>query len=151
MNMIVYIYKILFLFQGAEAGPGGVAASSHLKNIVNAAYQVEVTVRASASILHVLLEKMRQAIQTLPWTTPPFMNKEWKEKIAQDMIHRWRPRLGRRDMIHRWRSCSCRRDMIQWETKFRQGGYDLQVETKFKQRGYDSQVETVFRQTGFDS
>merc|ERR1719383_150751 len=73
--------------EGPDAGPGGVAASSALKDIINAAYQVEVTVKASSSILHVLLEKMRQAIQTLPWTTPPCINREWKEKIAQDMIH----------------------------------------------------------------
>ncbi|GAB6033476.1 hypothetical protein CHUAL_013361 [Chamberlinius hualienensis] len=61
-------------------------ASTALKHILNAAYQVEVTIKTSSSAMHVLWEKMKQIIQTMPGKTPPLINEEWKKWVATDMI-----------------------------------------------------------------
>lgn len=62
-------------------------ASSALKQqILTAAYQVEVTVKTSSSVMRVLWEKMKQLIQSMPGKTPPHIDSEWKRKVASDMI-----------------------------------------------------------------
>ncbi|CAN7982056.1 unnamed protein product, partial [Ixodes pacificus] len=61
-------------------------ASNALKQILNAAYQVEVTVKTSSSFLWVLWEKMKQLAQTLPGRTPPRIDVEWKQRVAGDML-----------------------------------------------------------------
>ncbi|CAN7995780.1 unnamed protein product, partial [Ixodes hexagonus] len=61
-------------------------ASNALKQILNAAYQVEVTVKTSSSFLWVLWEKMKQLVQTLPGRTPPRIDVEWKQRVAGDML-----------------------------------------------------------------
>ncbi|XP_013412982.1 dual serine/threonine and tyrosine protein kinase [Lingula anatina] len=57
-----------------------------LKQIINAAYQVEITIRTSSSFVRILLEKMKQLIQSMPWKTPPRVDENWRKKMAQDMI-----------------------------------------------------------------
>lgn len=54
--------------------------------VIDAAYQVEVTVRASSSLARLLWEKMKQALQTLPGKAPPKVDSLWKQKVAQDML-----------------------------------------------------------------
>ena len=54
--------------------------------VIDAAYQVEVTVRASSSLARLLWEKMKQVIQTLPGKAPPKVDGSWKQKVAQDML-----------------------------------------------------------------
>ncbi|KAG8199777.1 hypothetical protein JTE90_000870 [Oedothorax gibbosus] len=61
-------------------------ASNALKQILNAAYQVEVTVRTSSSLLRVFFEKMKQLVQTLPWKAPPLIDADWKRRVASDML-----------------------------------------------------------------
>ncbi|XP_054716105.1 dual serine/threonine and tyrosine protein kinase-like isoform X2 [Uloborus diversus] len=61
-------------------------ASNALKQILTAAYQVEVTVKTSSSLLRVLFEKMKQLVQTLPWKAPPVIDAEWKRRVAYDML-----------------------------------------------------------------
>ncbi|CAH1264384.1 DSTYK [Branchiostoma lanceolatum] len=61
-------------------------ASVHLKQVLNAAYQVEVTVHKSASLLRVLWEKMKQLVQALPWNAPKRVDADWKKKVASDML-----------------------------------------------------------------
>ncbi|KXJ28456.1 dual serine/threonine and tyrosine protein kinase [Exaiptasia diaphana] len=62
------------------------SATSALKHVIDAAYQVEVTVRASSSLARLLWEKMKQALQTLPGKAPPKVDSSWKQKVAQDML-----------------------------------------------------------------
>ncbi|ROT61111.1 hypothetical protein C7M84_021148 [Penaeus vannamei] len=57
-----------------------------LKQMVNAAYQVEVTVTTSSSVLRSLWEKMKQLVAAMPGRTPPIIDAEWKRKVAADMI-----------------------------------------------------------------
>ncbi|RUS75378.1 hypothetical protein EGW08_016868 [Elysia chlorotica] len=57
-----------------------------LKQILNAAYTVEITVRSSSSFIKNLLEKMKQLVQSMPWKAPPVIGREWKEKVAEEML-----------------------------------------------------------------
>ncbi len=54
--------------------------------VLDAAYQVEVTVEASFSFTRLLWEKLKQALQTLPGKPAPRVDAEWKKKIAGEMI-----------------------------------------------------------------
>ncbi|XP_078677977.1 dual serine/threonine and tyrosine protein kinase-like [Branchiostoma floridae x Branchiostoma belcheri] len=75
--------------QSLEKDQGDVedcVASVHLKQLLNAAYQVEVTVHKSASLLRVLWEKMKQLVQALPWNAPKKVDADWKKKVASDML-----------------------------------------------------------------
>ncbi|XP_076448314.1 LOW QUALITY PROTEIN: dual serine/threonine and tyrosine protein kinase-like [Babylonia areolata] len=57
-----------------------------LKQILNAAYQVEITVHSSSSFISSLLEKMKQMMRSMPWNSPPEVTPEWKRKVALDML-----------------------------------------------------------------
>ncbi|XP_064632295.1 dual serine/threonine and tyrosine protein kinase-like isoform X2 [Lineus longissimus] len=57
-----------------------------LKQILNAAYQVEITVRTSSSLVKLLLEKMKQLVQSMPWSPPPKVDADWKKSVASDMV-----------------------------------------------------------------
>lgn len=74
-----------------------VQASNALKQILNAAYQVEVTVKTSSSLLWVLWEKMKQLVQTLPGRTPPRIDAEWRQRVAADML----------ESLSEWRLARC--------------------------------------------
>ena len=54
--------------------------------VLDSAYQVEVTVRASSSLAWLLWERMKQTLQTLPGQAPPRVDGAWKRKVAQDML-----------------------------------------------------------------
>uniref|UniRef100_S4RUW2 Dual serine/threonine and tyrosine protein kinase n=1 Tax=Petromyzon marinus TaxID=7757 RepID=S4RUW2_PETMA len=61
--------------------------SSHLKQILNAAYHVEVTFQSGSSVAYILWEQIKQVGQVyLTWTTPPALTAEWKRKVAQDTM-----------------------------------------------------------------
>uniref|UniRef100_A0A131YVD8 Dual serine/threonine and tyrosine protein kinase n=1 Tax=Rhipicephalus appendiculatus TaxID=34631 RepID=A0A131YVD8_RHIAP len=72
-------------------------ASNALKQILNAAYQVEVTVKTSSSLLWVLWEKMKQLVQTLPGRAPPRIDAEWRQRVAADML----------ESLSEWRLARC--------------------------------------------
>jgi receptor-interacting serine/threonine-protein kinase 5 len=57
-----------------------------LPQILHAAYKVEITVRAGASVMRLLLEKMKQLIHMMPWKCPPVVNTEFKIRVAEDML-----------------------------------------------------------------
>ncbi|XP_076332963.1 dual serine/threonine and tyrosine protein kinase-like isoform X2 [Tachypleus tridentatus] len=63
-----------------------VPASSALKQILNAAYQVDLTVKTSTSVLAVFLEKIKQLLQNLFWKPPPRIDGAWKRRVAGDML-----------------------------------------------------------------
>ena len=61
-------------------------ASNALKEILNAAYQIEVNIKTSHNLLRVLWEKMKQLVQTVSWKPYPCVDCEWKKKVANDIL-----------------------------------------------------------------
>ncbi len=68
-----------------EAGES-METSNALKQILNAAYQIEVNVKTSYNFLRVLWEKMKQLVSTLSWKPYPTVDSEWKKKVANDIL-----------------------------------------------------------------
>ncbi|XP_005529369.1 PREDICTED: dual serine/threonine and tyrosine protein kinase [Pseudopodoces humilis] len=60
--------------------------SNYLKQILNAAYHVEVTFHSGSTVTRMLWEQIKQIIQRLTWVSPPAISSEWKRKVAQDAI-----------------------------------------------------------------
>lgn len=67
-----------------NGSPG--TTSEALKQIMNAAYQVEISLQSSSSFIRVILERMKQLVQSMPWSTQPKIDLEWKRKAASDML-----------------------------------------------------------------
>ncbi|XP_033745013.1 dual serine/threonine and tyrosine protein kinase-like [Pecten maximus] len=62
------------------------STSEALKQILNAAYQVEISLQSSSSFLRVILERMKQMVKAMPWSTAPRIDIEWKKKAAADIL-----------------------------------------------------------------
>uniref|UniRef100_A0A672L8M0 Dual serine/threonine and tyrosine protein kinase n=1 Tax=Sinocyclocheilus grahami TaxID=75366 RepID=A0A672L8M0_SINGR len=60
--------------------------SNHLKQILNAAYNVEVTFHSGSSVTRLFWEQIKQIIHRITWVNPPSVSAEWKRKVAQDAI-----------------------------------------------------------------
>lgn len=60
--------------------------SNHLKQILNAAYHVEVTFHSGSSVTRLFWEQIKQIIHRITWVNPPSITAEWKRKVAQDAI-----------------------------------------------------------------
>uniref|UniRef100_A0A8C5KKH8 Dual serine/threonine and tyrosine protein kinase n=1 Tax=Jaculus jaculus TaxID=51337 RepID=A0A8C5KKH8_JACJA len=60
--------------------------SNYLKQILNAAYHVEVTFHSGSSVTRMLWEQIKQIIQRITWVSPPAITPEWKRKVAQEAI-----------------------------------------------------------------
>uniref|UniRef100_A0A673Z6C3 Dual serine/threonine and tyrosine protein kinase n=1 Tax=Salmo trutta TaxID=8032 RepID=A0A673Z6C3_SALTR len=60
--------------------------SNHLKQILNAAYHVEVTFHSGSSVTRLVWEQIKQIIQRITFVNPPGITPEWKRKVAQDAI-----------------------------------------------------------------
>uniref|UniRef100_H3AW84 Dual serine/threonine and tyrosine protein kinase n=1 Tax=Latimeria chalumnae TaxID=7897 RepID=H3AW84_LATCH len=60
--------------------------SNHLKQILNAAYHVEVTFHSGSTVTRMVWEQIKQIIQRITWVSPPAITTEWKRKVAQDAI-----------------------------------------------------------------
>nr|XP_033774110.1 dual serine/threonine and tyrosine protein kinase isoform X1 [Geotrypetes seraphini] len=60
--------------------------SNHLKQILNAAYQVEVTFHSGSSVSRMVWEQIKQIFQRISWVSPPAISTDWKRKVAQDAI-----------------------------------------------------------------
>ncbi|XP_015763083.1 PREDICTED: dual serine/threonine and tyrosine protein kinase-like [Acropora digitifera] len=88
-NFIGTLKRCVESLEQMDAGgsnDSGENATTSLKRVLDSAYQIEVTVRASSSLARLLWEKMKQAIQTLPGQAPPKIDGAWKRKVAQDML-----------------------------------------------------------------
>ncbi|RWS15880.1 Dual serine/threonine and tyrosine protein kinase-like protein [Dinothrombium tinctorium] len=71
---------------GQEIGES-VQASNALKQILNAAYQVEINMKTTSSFLRAFWEKMKQLVSSsLSWRNPPIIDGEWKRKVANDVL-----------------------------------------------------------------
>lgn len=62
------------------------STSEALKQIVNAAYQVEISLQSSSSFVRTLFERMKQLVQSMPWNSQPKIDLEWKKKLATDIL-----------------------------------------------------------------
>ncbi|KAM3935374.1 dual serine/threonine and tyrosine protein kinase [Leptodactylus fuscus] len=60
--------------------------SNHLKQILNAAYHVEVTFNSGSTVTRMVWEQIVQIIQRITWVSPPSITPEWKRRVAQDAI-----------------------------------------------------------------
>ncbi|XP_072504161.1 dual serine/threonine and tyrosine protein kinase isoform X2 [Notamacropus eugenii] len=60
--------------------------SNYLKQILNAAYHVEVTFHSGSTVTRMVWEQIKQIIQRITWVSPPAITPEWKRKVAQDAI-----------------------------------------------------------------
>nr|CAB3262964.1 uncharacterized protein LOC100185876 [Phallusia mammillata] len=60
--------------------------SLHLKMILNAAYNVDISIQSSSSLLANVLDKIRQILHTLSWRDAKVMDSAWKCKVAQDVL-----------------------------------------------------------------
>uniref|UniRef100_T1JTX5 Dual serine/threonine and tyrosine protein kinase n=1 Tax=Tetranychus urticae TaxID=32264 RepID=T1JTX5_TETUR len=62
-------------------------SSNALKQILNAAYQVEINMRTTSSLLRAFWEKMKQLVSvSLSWRNLAEINEEWKRKVAADVL-----------------------------------------------------------------
>ncbi|KAM9409200.1 dual serine/threonine and tyrosine protein kinase [Pholidichthys leucotaenia] len=61
-------------------------ASNHLKQLLNAAYHVEVTFNSGSSVTRLVWEQIKQIIHRITFVNPPAITPEWKRKVAQDAI-----------------------------------------------------------------
>uniref|UniRef100_A0A3Q3FEX3 Dual serine/threonine and tyrosine protein kinase n=1 Tax=Labrus bergylta TaxID=56723 RepID=A0A3Q3FEX3_9LABR len=60
--------------------------SNHLKQLLNAAYHVEVTFHSGSSVTRLFWEQIKQIIHRITFVNPPSITLEWKRKVAQDAI-----------------------------------------------------------------
>uniref|UniRef100_A0A671TMC0 Dual serine/threonine and tyrosine protein kinase n=1 Tax=Sparus aurata TaxID=8175 RepID=A0A671TMC0_SPAAU len=60
--------------------------SNHLKQLLNAAYHVEVTFTSGSSVTRLFWEQIKQIIHRITFVNPPAITPEWKRKVAQDAI-----------------------------------------------------------------
>uniref|UniRef100_A0A3B5L1I4 Dual serine/threonine and tyrosine protein kinase n=1 Tax=Xiphophorus couchianus TaxID=32473 RepID=A0A3B5L1I4_9TELE len=60
--------------------------SEHLKQLLNAAYHVEVTFHSGSSVTKLVWEQIKQIIHRITLVNPPAITPEWKRKVAQDAI-----------------------------------------------------------------
>uniref|UniRef100_A0A8C5P6Q8 Dual serine/threonine and tyrosine protein kinase n=1 Tax=Leptobrachium leishanense TaxID=445787 RepID=A0A8C5P6Q8_9ANUR len=60
--------------------------SVHLKQILNAAYHVEVTFNSGSTVTRMVWEQIVQIIQRITWVSPPAITPEWKRRVAQDAM-----------------------------------------------------------------
>ncbi|XP_058279458.1 dual serine/threonine and tyrosine protein kinase isoform X2 [Hirundo rustica] len=74
--------------RGTDRGRDGAVhiTSNYLKQILNAAYHVEVTFHSGSTVTRMLWEQIKQILQRLTWVSPPAVSSDWKRKVAQDAI-----------------------------------------------------------------
>ncbi|XP_011693637.1 PREDICTED: dual serine/threonine and tyrosine protein kinase-like isoform X1 [Wasmannia auropunctata] len=66
----------------------GLLASDALKQILSAAYNVELH-NSSPSLVHSFLERLRQLFKSLPlpWTPTPILDAAWRRKVTVDILN----------------------------------------------------------------
>ncbi|XP_066997388.2 dual serine/threonine and tyrosine protein kinase [Anabrus simplex] len=67
---------------------GNLLASDAFKQILSAAYSVELTTSSSSSLLHSFMERLRKLLHTfqLPWTSPRRLDALWRRRVATEML-----------------------------------------------------------------
>ncbi|KAK2716612.1 dual serine/threonine and tyrosine protein kinase-like isoform X2 [Artemia franciscana] len=77
-------------------------AHDSLKQILNAAYQVQVSVRSSTSFVSTFFEQLLQLIMqiVLPWNAPPKPDREWRANVAAETLDSLNPSRLARGVCH---------------------------------------------------
>lgn len=69
---------------------GGLSASSAVRQIVTAAYNINLNSSSSFSIIHSLMDRLKAALSSLvmPWSAPTHVqcNLQWQLQVATNMI-----------------------------------------------------------------
>lgn len=68
-------------------------ASDALKQILSAAYSVQLSTSTSSSLLHGFMERLRQLLYSvqLPWSAPPRLDAVWRRRVALEMLENLSP------------------------------------------------------------
>lgn len=63
-------------------------ASDALKQILSAAYSVQLSTSSSSSVMHGFVERLRQLLHSvqLPWSAPPRLDAAWRRRVALEML-----------------------------------------------------------------
>ncbi|KAM4046658.1 dual serine/threonine and tyrosine protein kinase [Anomaloglossus baeobatrachus] len=78
--------RCLRSLEGSQQESSSHITSNHLKQILNAAYHVEVTFNNGSTVTRMVWEQIVQIIQRITWVSPPSITPEWKRRVAQDAI-----------------------------------------------------------------
>ena len=62
------------------------SAAQALKQIFDAAYQIQLNVATISSIRHIFYERLRQFVQSLQWASSTKIDAEWKRETAIIML-----------------------------------------------------------------
>ncbi|XP_065670370.1 dual serine/threonine and tyrosine protein kinase [Hydra vulgaris] len=65
----------------------GISSSMALKQVLTAAYQLEITPQTSFTFTSYLWKKIKEAIQMLPGKSSPIINSAWKKKVVVEIIN----------------------------------------------------------------
>ncbi|XP_037087646.1 dual serine/threonine and tyrosine protein kinase-like [Pollicipes pollicipes] len=65
---------------------GSAGASNALKQILNSAYSLELSVQTSSSVITSLWERLKQLLDVMPWKTPPCVDALWRRRVATEML-----------------------------------------------------------------
>lgn len=64
-----------------------IEATNALKSILNAAYQVEINMKTTSSLLRMFWEKIKSVVSSSwLWAKPPVIDTEWKVGVASDIL-----------------------------------------------------------------
>lgn len=67
-------------------------ASRHFTKILNTAYNVQVNVQSSLSVVSVVMDKLRQIIVNLSSAYNPAIDKSWKRNVAEEVLRNLSPK-----------------------------------------------------------
>ncbi|XP_055342706.1 dual serine/threonine and tyrosine protein kinase-like isoform X2 [Paramacrobiotus metropolitanus] len=62
------------------------SAAHALKQIFNAAYQIQLNAATSSSVSHMFYEKLRTFVQSLRWSSSDKVDSSWKRTVALEMM-----------------------------------------------------------------
>ncbi|XP_049783655.1 dual serine/threonine and tyrosine protein kinase-like [Schistocerca cancellata] len=67
---------------------GNLLASDAVRQILNAAYNIEVNPSSSSTLLHSFLERLRKLLYSFkfPWALPRRLDADWRKQVATEMI-----------------------------------------------------------------
>ncbi|XP_043188309.1 dual serine/threonine and tyrosine protein kinase-like [Amphibalanus amphitrite] len=84
-RLVGTLQRCLLSLEAHDDGGSG-EASNALKQILNSAYSLEISVETSSSVITSLWEWLKQLLDVMPWKTPPCVDALWRRKVATEML-----------------------------------------------------------------